>query len=129
VTEFKPEAAQALAPFGPFPENTIDIEHLAGSVDVTLFDGATFHDSHSEPKDPNLNVRRKRNKRHGEKAIANKVEEDKEYILFCKQQQAEKTLYHADITEALCDYTSYHILHDQYYGIFKSRLQKWLNFK
>lgn len=131
VIKYRPGAAQELAPFA-HGGTTIDIEYLADSVDVTASVNASYYpqrcQNQQSPQD-GLNPAGTTSESKDNKTMAAGDEKDNEFILFCNQQETEKTLYHADITMALCDFSSYHILHEKYYGMFKSHTLRWFHFE
>ena len=45
--------------------------------------------------------------------------EKKEFILLCQGRGNDTRLYHADVSKTSCDYSSYHVLHAQYYERLK----------
>lgn len=55
-------------------------------------------------------------------------QENKEFILLCQDRGNDTRLYHADVTKTLCDYSSYHVLHAQYYGRLKG-FWTWLTLR
>jgi hypothetical protein len=55
-------------------------------------------------------------------------QEKKEFILLCQDRGNDTKLYHADVSKKLCDYSSYHVLHAQYYGRLKG-FWAWLTLR
>jgi hypothetical protein len=126
VIEYRPGAANELAR-SLEANTTIDIEQTAGSEPKI--------DSNLSSKDTSSNFLHRRLSQREEKADTNiqvppKVEDSpgiisKEYVLLCRESEKDTKLHHADISNARCDYTSYHVLHEKYYGRF-NKLLKWI---
>lgn len=55
-------------------------------------------------------------------------QEKKEFILLCRDSGNDTRLYHADVSKTPYDYSSYHVLHAQYYGRLKG-FWTWLKLR
>jgi hypothetical protein len=126
VLEYRPGAAKELAR-SLEANTTIDIEQIAGSELEADFNPSS--------KDISSNFLHRRLSQREEKvntSIQNpsKVQDtpgltNKEFILLCRENGKDTKLHHADISNARCDYTSYHVLHEEYYGRF-NKIWKWV---
>ncbi|KAH6669225.1 hypothetical protein B0J14DRAFT_114874 [Halenospora varia] len=65
---------------------------------------------------------------HETSAGMNENQSEAQYILLCKSKGNEIVLKHADISKALCDQSSYHVLHRKHYGRL-SRMLRWVTLK
>ena len=132
VIELRAGGVQSLVDSTTTSGQGIDVERMAGSQDhLGPTPSRTVQDSNptarrSFQRDDN-SVERQRDERNNcYQQVSNPG--DKEFILVCRDKQSDTKLYHADITKAMCDFTSYHVLHAQYYGRFKM-IWKWLTLK
>ena len=98
----------------------IDIEQVAGAENVAdSSQNITTEDVSNAPIRQLDPVRNLHPQPLGDVTMTNQQSQslrDKEWILVCRVKQNYKRVYHADITQAPCDYTSFHTLNRYYYG-------------
>ncbi|KUJ18597.1 uncharacterized protein LY89DRAFT_667676 [Mollisia scopiformis] len=118
VIEYKKGAAQELA--NSFDTRaSVDIEREAGAESYSESRTSDRSGRHSR-----LDVKTEEQHTMGSSTYRRK----KEFILMCQESGKDTRLYHADISETLCDYSSYYVLHAQYYGRLKGSWT-WLTLK
>jgi hypothetical protein len=126
VIEYKQGAAKKLAD-SIYTRASIDIERQAGSEscsESTASDSSSSSDGRCHRTSSgrsNASVEEKDQSTHGDAATHG----EKLFILLCRDSGNETRLRHADVSKTLCDYSSYQVLHAQYYGRLKG-FWKWL---
>ena len=126
IVEYRPGAARGYVE-SVQSQQAVDVECVAASYDAR---SSMSNSLSNDRTSSNTSCRRPNQGKEDQIIAVQNIDsttliatptDNKEYILLCRDMGKTTTLFHADVTKALRNYTSYHVLHDMYYG---NRLQR-----